>query len=101
MGGSTEFRAGSDEADANVSTDEPPMVRLTANEWESLGDVAMSLYGILALIDSRGFDDSTGAHELLRLTYQRYERILARIRTAQDALPDATTERGLGEDPDV
>lgn len=53
-------------------------------EWEELNDVAMSFHGVMKLIEEHGFDNSTGAEELLRLVYQEYERALSRIRRRID-----------------
>lgn len=54
---------------------------LTPQEWEALEDVAMSLHGVMRLIEEEGFNNSSGAQELLVLVYRRYERLLAEIRS--------------------
>lgn len=53
---------------------------LLPREWEELNDVAMSFHGVMRLIREHGFDNSTGAEELLQLVYREYEKILCRIR---------------------
>lgn len=53
---------------------------LEAGEWEALEEVAMSFHGVLRLIDSHGFDNSTGAEELLRLTCRQFQKVLSGIR---------------------
>lgn len=55
-------------------------IHLTPDEWSELGDIAMGLYGVMRLIESDGFDESSGAKELLELTYRHYEATLSRIR---------------------
>ncbi len=54
---------------------------LTQREWEALEDVAMSLHGVMCLIEEYGFDNSTGAQELFVLVYRRYEKLLSEIRS--------------------
>lgn len=53
---------------------------LFQREWEGLNDVAMSFHGVMRLIQENGFDNSTGAEELLQLVYREYEKVLSRIR---------------------
>ena len=54
---------------------------LTQREWEALEDVAMSLHGVMCLIEEYGFDNSTGAQELFVLVYRRYEKLLSEFRS--------------------
>ncbi len=54
---------------------------LTSQEWEALEDLAMSLHGVMRLIDEQGFDNSSGAQELLALVYRRFEKLLSEIRS--------------------
>lgn len=62
--------------------DSPPEreLALKQREWKALEDVAMSFHGVMRLIDAHGFDNSTGAEELLRLTYKQLEKVLAGVR---------------------
>ncbi|HSR70380.1 MAG TPA: hypothetical protein VLU25_20790 [Acidobacteriota bacterium] len=53
---------------------------LEAAEWEALEEVAMSFHGVMRLIDSHGFDNSTGAEELLRLSCRQLQKVLSGIR---------------------
>ena len=59
--------------------DETP-VTLLGYEWTELGDIAMALHGAMSLCRNEGFDESTGAKELLDMIHRRYESILSRIR---------------------
>ena len=54
---------------------------LSAQEWEVLEDLAMSLHGVMRLIDEHGFNNSSGAQELLVLVYRRFEKLLSEIRS--------------------
>ena len=55
-------------------------LHLTAPEWEELGDIALAFYGAMTLCRREGFDESTGAKELLEMIYTRYESVLAGVR---------------------
>ncbi|HSR50408.1 MAG TPA: hypothetical protein VLV83_06235 [Acidobacteriota bacterium] len=53
---------------------------LDDQEWSGLHEVAMSLYGVMRLLRQHGFDNSTGAEELLSLVHRRFEALLASVR---------------------
>lgn len=53
---------------------------LTEEEWSELHEVAMSFHGVMNLLTQHGFDNSTGAEELLGMSHRRFERLLASIR---------------------
>lgn len=55
--------------------------RLTVEEWRRLGDVEMALAGIIRLLDQEGFDDASGAQELLSLTHRDFARLLTAVNT--------------------
>ena len=71
-------------------------VILLSSEWNALSDLAMSLHGIIRLIDGHGFDESTGAEQLLRLAYRQYERTLCQIRLRVEE-PKSCRETGRTE----
>lgn len=53
---------------------------LTEEEWSELHEVAMSFHGVMSLLKQHGFDNSTGAEELLGMSHRRFESLLASIR---------------------
>ena len=70
----------SDDASADDDRTKGKGFLLLAGEWEDLNDVAMSFHGVMRLIQEHGFDNSTGAEELLQLVYREYEKVLSQIR---------------------
>lgn len=62
---------GLDEVDGHVP--------LRCEEWEALGDLAMAFRGVMRLIETNGFDNSTGAEELLGLVSRRYQQLIGSI----------------------
>ncbi|HSR53804.1 MAG TPA: hypothetical protein VLV83_23505 [Acidobacteriota bacterium] len=73
-------------AAAGDGHDSPPERELTLKkqEWRALEDVAMSFHGVMRLIDAHGFDNSSGAEELLGLAYKQLEKVLASVRERMD-----------------
>ena len=79
--GGEEFPAALLSAAPAASSEDEGRRCLTALDWEALEDLALSLHGVMRLIDERGFNNSSGAQELLVLVYRRFEKLLSEIRS--------------------
>lgn len=60
-------------------------VTLTNDELDRLGNVAMGFHGLVRLIESEGFDEASGAREILQMIYRDFARLIAEIRERADA----------------
>ena len=54
-------------------------IRLLRRDWEELLDVVRAQRAILNIMEGQGYDPNSGARELMRMSLEGYERLLARL----------------------
>ena len=54
-------------------------IRLLRRDWEALLDAVRAQRAILNIMEGQGYDPNSGARELMRMSLESYQHLLARL----------------------